>query len=48
MRGLTASIEDLVKPVGSIVAIALGILGGVSVDRGLAVAPRRLWRGATP
>ena len=38
----TASLEDLVKPVGSIVSIALGVLGGVSVYRGLASAPQRL------
>ena len=41
----SASIEDLVKPVGAIVSIALGVLGGVSVCRGLAAAPPRLFRG---
>ena len=41
----SASIEDLVKPVGAIVSIALGVLGGVSVYRGLAAAPPRLFRG---
>ena len=41
----TASVEDLVKPVGSIVSIALGVLGGVSVYRGLASATRPLRLG---
>ena len=41
----TASIEDLVKPVGAIVSIALGVLGGVSVYRGLASATRPLRLG---
>jgi uncharacterized membrane protein YjjB (DUF3815 family) len=31
----TAGIEDLVKPIGAIVSIALGVLGGVSIYRGL-------------
>ena len=39
-----AGIEDLVKPLGSIVAIALGVLCGVSVFRALAAAPGRLRR----
>jgi uncharacterized membrane protein YjjP (DUF1212 family) len=34
-----ASIEDLVEPIGSIVAIALGVLIGTSLFRGLAAAP---------
>jgi uncharacterized membrane protein YjjB (DUF3815 family) len=42
----TASIADLVTPVGSIVSIALGILGGVSLYRALAEAPSRLRRVA--
>ena len=37
-----ASIEDLVKPLGSIVSIALGVLCGVSAYRGLASAPSLL------
>jgi uncharacterized membrane protein YjjB (DUF3815 family) len=40
----TASIEDLVTPVGAIVSIALGILGGVSLYRGLTAASPRLHR----
>jgi uncharacterized membrane protein YjjB (DUF3815 family) len=36
----TATIADLVKPIGSIVSIALGVLAGVSLYRGLAAAPR--------
>lgn len=40
-----ASIADLVRPVGSIVSIALGILGGVSLYRALAEVPSRLRRG---
>jgi uncharacterized membrane protein YjjB (DUF3815 family) len=39
---VTASISDLVKPVGSIVSIALGVLAGVSIYRGLTSAPRWL------
>jgi uncharacterized membrane protein YjjB (DUF3815 family) len=38
----SAGIEDLVKPLGSIVSIALGVLCGVSVYRGLR---RRVGRG---
>lgn len=41
-----AGLEDLVDPLASIVAIALGVLCGASVYRGLAAAParaRRLW-----
>ena len=34
----TASIEDLVTPIGSIVAIALGVLAGASLFRGLVAA----------
>jgi hypothetical protein len=41
----TASIEDLVTSVGAIVSIALGILGGVSLYRGLAAARPRLGSG---
>lgn len=38
----TANIGALVKPVGSIISIALGVLGGVSIYRGIAAArPRR-------
>jgi uncharacterized membrane protein YjjP (DUF1212 family) len=44
----TASIEDLVTPVGAIVSIALGILGGVSLYRGLAAARPRLRPGNGP
>lgn len=46
----TASIGALVKPVGSIVSIALGVLGGVSIYRGLTTAPPslRLWHKADP
>jgi uncharacterized membrane protein YjjP (DUF1212 family) len=46
----TASIGALVKPVGSIVSIALGVLGGVSIYRGLTTAPSslRLWHKADP
>ena len=42
----TATIDDLLKPVGSIVSIALGVLGGVSVYRGLSAAPPWLLRRA--
>jgi uncharacterized membrane protein YjjB (DUF3815 family) len=35
----------LVKPVGSIISIALGVLGGVSIYRGLAAAPPWLRAG---
>ena len=38
----TAGLQSLVQPVASIVAIALGVLCGVSIYRGLAVAPQRL------
>jgi len=41
----TASIGTLVKPVGSIISIALGVLGGVSIYCGLAATPRRLHAG---
>ena len=41
----TASIADLVTPVGSIVSIALGVLAGVSLYHALAEAPSRLRRG---
>jgi uncharacterized membrane protein YjjP (DUF1212 family) len=40
----TASIADLVAPVGSIVSIALGVLGGVSLYRALAEIPAQLRR----
>ncbi len=40
----TVSIADLVTPVGSIVSIALGVLGGVSLYRALAETPPRLRR----
>ncbi len=40
-----ANIGALVKPVGSIVSIALGVLGGVSIYRGIAAAPRWQLRG---
>ena len=43
----TAEIEDLVKPLGAIVSIALGVLGGVSLFRGLASTPALLRRAAT-
>jgi uncharacterized membrane protein YjjB (DUF3815 family) len=39
-----AGIEDLVAPIGSIVAIALEVLCGVTVFRGLAAAPKQLRR----
>ena len=39
-----ADVEDLVKPLGAIVSIALGVLCGVSLFRGLASAPARLRR----
>ncbi len=46
----TATLSDLVTPVGSIVSIALGVLGGVSLYRGLAAASPQLrrWRRARP
>ena len=37
-----ADVEDLVKPLGAIVSIALGVLCGVSLFRGLASTPARL------
>jgi len=40
----TATIADLVKPIGSIVSIALGVLAGVSLYRGLSAAPPWLRR----
>jgi hypothetical protein len=40
----TASIADLVAPVGSIVSIALGVLGGVSLYRALVEIPAQLRR----
>src|SRR5205085_5063527 len=42
----TANIGDLVKPVGSILAIALGVLAGVSLYRGASSGPQRLRRAA--
>ncbi len=46
----TATLSNLVTPVGSIVSIALGVLGGVSLYRGLAAASPQLrrWRRARP
>jgi hypothetical protein len=41
----TASIEDLVTPIGSIVSVALGVLGGVTAFRGLRAAARVHPRG---
>jgi uncharacterized membrane protein YjjP (DUF1212 family) len=40
----SAGIEDLVQPVTSVVAIALGVLCGASIYRALAAAPRRFRR----
>jgi len=40
----SAGVEDLVEPLGSIVSIALGVLCGASIFRGLAAAPGRLRR----
>ena len=40
----TAELEDFVKPLGAIVSIALGVLCGVSLFRGLATAPSLLRR----
>jgi uncharacterized membrane protein YjjB (DUF3815 family) len=37
----TASVGDLVKPVGAIVGIALGVLTGVSLYRGVGAVPLR-------
>jgi uncharacterized membrane protein YjjB (DUF3815 family) len=42
----TASIEDLVKPVGSIISIALGVLTGASLYRAVVAAPGRVSRVA--
>jgi uncharacterized membrane protein YjjP (DUF1212 family) len=39
-----AGLEDLIKPVASIVAIALGVLCGTTIYRGLAAAPKQLSR----
>jgi uncharacterized membrane protein YjjB (DUF3815 family) len=39
----TATVEDLLTPIGAIVSIALGVLAGVSLDRGLAS-----WRRGRP
>jgi uncharacterized membrane protein YjjB (DUF3815 family) len=43
-----AGLEDLIKPLASIIGIALGVLCGASIFRGLAAAPRRFahYRGA--
>jgi uncharacterized membrane protein YjjB (DUF3815 family) len=38
----SAGLQNLVQPVASIVAIALGVLCGVAIFRGLASAPHRL------
>jgi uncharacterized membrane protein YjjP (DUF1212 family) len=40
-----ADISDFVKPLGAIVSIALGVLCGVSLFRGLATAPSAVWHG---
>jgi uncharacterized membrane protein YjjB (DUF3815 family) len=40
----SAGIEDLIAPIGSIVSIALGVLCGVSIFRGLAAGPSGLRR----
>jgi uncharacterized membrane protein YjjP (DUF1212 family) len=40
-----ATLGDLVQPIGAIVSIALGVLGGVSLYRGLVLAPPRLRSG---
>jgi uncharacterized membrane protein YjjB (DUF3815 family) len=42
----TATLEDLVEPIGSIVSVALGVLAGVSLYRGLVITRPRLRRGA--
>lgn len=42
----TANIGALIKPVGSIISIALGVLGGVSIYRGIAAAAPP-WRSGT-
>jgi uncharacterized membrane protein YjjP (DUF1212 family) len=42
----TATIADIVTPLGSIISIALGVLGGVSLYRGLAAASPKLRTGA--
>ena len=44
----TATLEDLVEPIGSIVSVALGVLAGVSLYRGVVTARPRLRRGAHP
>jgi uncharacterized membrane protein YjjB (DUF3815 family) len=40
----TATIGDILKPLGSIVSIALGVLGGASLYRGMVAASPRLRR----
>ena len=42
----TATIEDLVAPIGAIVSIALGVLAGVSLYRGAASVQPRFAGGA--
>jgi uncharacterized membrane protein YjjP (DUF1212 family) len=42
----TATLEALVEPVGSIVSIALGVLAGVSLYRGVSTARPRLTRAS--
>jgi uncharacterized membrane protein YjjB (DUF3815 family) len=42
----TATLEDLVEPIGAIVSVALGVLAGVSLYRGVVTARPRLRRGA--
>jgi uncharacterized membrane protein YjjP (DUF1212 family) len=41
----TATLDDIVEPIGSIIAIALGVLAGVSLFRGVATARPRFLRG---
>jgi uncharacterized membrane protein YjjB (DUF3815 family) len=40
----TATLEDLVEPIGAIVSVALGVLAGVSLYRGVVTARPRLRR----
>jgi hypothetical protein len=40
----TATIGDILKPLGSIISIALGVLGGASLYRGMVTASPRLPR----
>jgi uncharacterized membrane protein YjjB (DUF3815 family) len=43
----TATVADLVKPIGAVVSIALGVLAGVSLFHGAAAAPRLRRRGTS-